>query len=168
MFLKIRTRRANKEKSSKRGIFRKTTHQSKDESPAPEIEQVLTMTLSEDVSDTCSDIHDIAHEQPHVVSFTQQQAMENTFKQVRQQQEIQAKEQQVAEMKAAMTRKLAEKEHLLIELKHTHSLKMTAKQEEIIKMKNVLHELKQNYEEKLSSKQVELDGVKAESDTKLA
>ena len=182
MFFKLRSRRANKEKNSKGSIFKSRGRKNKTESSAPEIGQVLTMTLSEDASDTCGEVHDIADVQPHGISFTQQQVMENALKQMRQQQEIQEANQQVTKLTAEHKQQLAEKQqqvaqlkkelsqksHLYQELKRTHSLKMTAKQEEIVKMKNVLRELKQTYEQKLSAKQAELETVKAESEEKLA
>lgn len=196
MFIKLRNRSSNKEKSSKAGgIFRKKARTgSKGESPVPNVEQVLTMTLSEDSTDTYgNDDHHVSHDQDNIITFTEQQVMENALRQMREVAELndskrqQAAEhqQQLAEMKqqaaahkleltekqqqvANIKQELATKQHLFQELKRTHSLKMTAKQEEISKMRHVLHELKESYEQKLTSKQEELESIKEESKQKLA
>ena len=188
MYLKFRTRFSNKSKNkdSKAGVFKSKARRSKEEDAVPNVEQVLTMTLSEEVLDTCSEVHDITQEQTNLVIFTEQQILENTLKQVPQQQEINrlkdqrehhlrevaemeaANQQQVAELKAALERQVSQKQHLLDELKRTHDRKIAEKQQELCNMNNVLHELKQTYEQKLSSKQVELECLKAESEAKLA
>ncbi len=173
----------NKEKFRSKNIFRGKARNNKDETSSPHVNPILTMTFSEDSTDSHGEVEPIANdgshvisytEQSNIVSFTQEQVMENALKQMRQQQEIHQKQQEIVRMDAThkqeladMNRRLAEKSHLLIELKRTHSLKMTAKQEEIFKMKNVLNELKQTYEHKLATKQEELENVKAETEQQL-
>ena len=182
MFLKFRTRRSggvNKEKSRSKNIFRGKARSSNKDETSPHVNPVLTMTLSEDSADSYGEVEPIADNGPHIisytkqsntVSFTEEQVMENALKQMRQQQEIHQKQQHMIQKDAElaeMNRQLAEKSHLLVELKRTHTLKMTAKKEEIFKMKNVLNELKQTYEHKLAAKQEELENVKAETKQQL-
>jgi chromosome segregation ATPase len=182
MFLNFRTRRSGANKEKSKSIFRGKARKSKDESPPPpRVNQVLTMTLSEDSGDSYGEVRPICNDRSHVVSyteqshttvsFTEQEVLENALKQMRQQQEIHQKQHEIIAHKqklANLNRQLAEKSHLLLELKRTHSLKMTAKQQEISKMRNVLSELKQTYEEKLATKQKELNNVKTKSEQQLA
>lgn len=87
MLFKIRNRSSSKDK--KAGIFRKKSSGkkgSKDATPSdapPSVEQVLTMTLSEDSADGHVESPQNEATSSDTIVFTQQQVMENALRQMR-------------------------------------------------------------------------------------
>jgi chromosome segregation ATPase len=178
MFIKLRHRSFNKEKKSPKdgGIFRKKARTgSKDESPVPNVEQVLTMTLSEDSTDTFgNDDHHISREQENIVSFTEQQVMENALRQMREVAELNDSKRQQAAKHAteinAREQQLADKQQQLAEMRQqaaAHKLQLTEKQQQVDDMKQELatkqhlfQELKRTHSLKMTAKQEEISKMK--------
>jgi chromosome segregation ATPase len=185
MFLKLRIRRANKVAEKKES--RKNMKLSK-ESP-PEIQPVLTMTMSQDEEETSGETiaRDVVAEQTtsqdliteRTVTFTEKQVMENALNQLRQlsekQRQVSEKQQEILEVKGQLSEKeqlLSEKQQEILQVKGQLSEKqqevlnmeglLSEKQHEVLNMKATMEELKTGCQESLVDKDKELAEAKSE------
>lgn len=168
MFQKFLFRRSEKaaEKKERRRIFRtKKQTTAKEDVSHPAVEQVLTMTLSEDSTDTTMapmmEIHrasSIVQDEERLITFTETQVLQNALIALNQGRQLTEAHQEVDTMKK-----------VLEELKSTHAQKFAEKeqalisaQRESVNMKAVLEELKTVHSAKLAEKEMELASTKCE------
>lgn len=166
MFQKFLARRSEKamEKKERRRIFRaKQRTDAKDVSPP--VEQVLTMTLSEDSTDATMEpvmqVHrasSIVQDEERLITFTETQVLQNALNTMNQGRQLAEAQQEVGTMKK-----------VLKQIKSTHAQKFAEKdqalasaQRESVNMNAVLEELKTVHSAKLAEKEMELASTKFE------
>jgi DNA gyrase/topoisomerase IV subunit A len=148
MFLKrLRTRRANKTVNAQKETEKIISSKGRDNEEALDIELALTMSLSHDegeeekqsVGCILSTQNEVPN--PEVVTFTQQQVMQNSLFHLRQ---LNAKQEEITKLKVVTD-----------ELKATYAKRITEKEEE-------LAQTRADFEDVLQKKQNELTDVKEE------